>query len=85
MQQNDSVPSETMNVVATNVTSTASSTIAIANVAPNQPRHVTTTHTSTNITWQVLHLPKYIKRGRGWGKGSGGSQSSEGKELIRVT
>ncbi len=33
---------------------------------------------------QVLQLLKYIKRGKGWGKGSG-SQSSKEQELRRVT
>jgi hypothetical protein len=51
MQQNDSMPSGVMNVGAANVTSTSSSILAIANAAPNQPRNVTTTHASTNITW----------------------------------
>jgi hypothetical protein len=45
------MPNGVMNVGAANVTSTSSSIVAIANATPNQPRNVTTTHASTNITW----------------------------------
>ncbi len=51
MQQNDSMPSGVMNVEATNVTLTSSPIVTIANVTPNQPRNVATTHASTNIAW----------------------------------
>jgi len=54
MQQNDSVPSETMNVVATNVTSTTSPTVAIANVTQNEPGNVATIHHLQVLHGQVL-------------------------------
>jgi hypothetical protein len=54
MQQNDSVPSETMNVVAINVTSTTSPTIAIANVTQNERGNVATIHHLQVLHGQVL-------------------------------
>jgi hypothetical protein len=51
MQQNNVVLSETMSVAIANVTLTASSTVAIANGRPNQPRNVTMTHTFTSNAW----------------------------------
>jgi len=51
MQQNDSMPSGVMSVVAANVTPTSSPIVAIVNATPNQPRNVAMTHASTNVAW----------------------------------
>jgi hypothetical protein len=64
-----------MSVVVANVASTTLAIVVIVNAAPNQLGNAP--------HGQVLQLLKYIKSGRGWGKGVG-SESSKKQELERV-